>query len=73
MVYSCFNIIIKLSYPILSYPCDESQVSVTLCPYQAILGEGGVHPGPVMTRGGALAIRLVPKRKMINFEQHHDT
>ena len=30
---------------------------------------GGLHPGPVMTRGGALAIRLVPKRKMINFEQ----
>ena len=35
-------------------------------------GGDGVHPGPVMTRSGALAIRLVPERKMINFEQHHN-
>ena len=32
---------------------------------------GGVHPGPGRTRGGALAIRLAPERKIINFEQHH--
>ena len=36
-----------------------------------VMTRGGVHPGPGRTRGGALAIRLAPERKIINFEQHH--